>query len=61
MCHEYAKFSYLERDVTERMEKPIRERPSAPAPASGPTGGLVVILRGLFEKFRPSKTTVPAE
>ena len=61
MCHEYAKFSYLERDVTERMKKPIRETTSAPAPAAEPAGGLLAVMRGLLERFRPTKTTVPAE
>jgi len=61
MCHDYAKFSYLERDVTEQMKKPIRETIPAPAPAAEPTGGLVAVMRGLLEKIRPTKITVPAE
>lgn len=60
MCLEYAKFSYLERDVTERMKKPIRETTPAPTPTEEHAGGLVAVLRGLFDKFRPTKTTVPA-
>jgi len=61
MCHEYARFSYLERDVAERMKPPVRERPRAPAPAAEPAGGLVAVLRGLLARIRPTKATVPAE
>jgi len=61
MCHEHLRYSYLERDVTERMKKPIRETTPAPAPAEEHAGGLVAVMRGLVEKIRRGKTTIPAE
>jgi hypothetical protein len=59
MCHEYADLRYLRREAEERTKETVRE--PAPAPATEPAGGLVAALRGLIEKVRPAKTTVPAE
>jgi hypothetical protein len=61
MCHGYADLRYLKREAEERMNETVRERTPAPAPAAEPAGGLVAVLRGLFEKVRPAKTTVAAK
>jgi hypothetical protein len=61
MCHEYADLRYLKREAEERAKQAVRETTPAPGPVTEPAGGLVAVLRGLVEKIRPAKTTVPAE
>jgi hypothetical protein len=61
VCHEYADLSFLRREKEERIKESVRETAPVPAPAPEPAGGLVAVLRGLVEKVRPAKTTVPAE
>jgi hypothetical protein len=60
MCHEYVDLRHLKREAEERS-KAVRETTPAPVPAAEPADGLVAVLRGLVEKVRPTKTTVPAE
>jgi hypothetical protein len=60
MCHSYADLRYLRREADDRMKEIVRETTPAPTPAAEP-GGLVAVLRGLFEKVRPAKTTIAAE
>ena len=59
MCQEYANLRYLKQHAEERTKETVGE--PAPAPAAEHAGGLVAVLRGLVEKFRPEKITVPAE
>jgi len=61
MCHEYSDLRYLKRQAEERAKETSGASRPAPAPAVEPGGGLVAVLRGLVEKVRPAKATVPAE
>ena len=61
MCHEYVDLRFRRGEAEERIQKTVRDTVHAPAPAREPTGGLVAVMRGLLEKVRPRKTTVPAE
>ena len=51
----------IQREAEERVKEGARETTASPAPAAEPTGGLVAVLRGLFERVRSAKTTVAAE
>jgi hypothetical protein len=61
MCHSYADIRYLKREAEERMKETVRDTTPAPAPTADSAGGLVTVLRGLVERVRPTKATVPAE
>lgn len=61
MCHEYVDLGSLRREAEQRLKETGRQTAPAPAPTAEPAGGLVAVLRGLLEKVRPAKTTVPAE
>ena len=61
MCREYADLEYLRRETEERMKEASRKPAPPPTPAAAPAGGLVAVLRGLLEKVRLAKSTVPAE
>jgi hypothetical protein len=60
MCHEHVDLRYL-KEAEKRTKGTVRDTTPAPAPAAEPAGGLVAVLRGLVEKVRSAKTTVPAE
>ena len=61
MCREYVDLGYLRREAEQRLKETGRQTAPAPAPMAEPAGGLVAFLRGLVEKLRPAKATVPAE
>lgn len=61
MCREHVDLAYLRREAEQQLKETGRQTAPAPAPAAEPVGGLVAVLRGLFERVRPAKTTVPAK
>jgi hypothetical protein len=61
MCHEYAELKYAKHAAEKRAKEPVRETTPAPTPSAEPAGGLVAVVRGLVERFRPVGARTAAE
>jgi hypothetical protein len=61
MCHEYADLMYAKHAAEKRAKEPVRETAPAPTPSAEPAGGLVAVLRGMVERFRPVRVRTAAE